>query len=260
MTIEQAKQKLVALAKSQVGYHEGANNYNKYADDPLIAKLYGWSPQNTYWCCTFTNWCYLTAFGYDIGSRLTYGGTAACESSAQLFKDNNAWVTFPNVGDVAFYYANGKIGHEGIVVAIDGTQFAAIEGNYSDKVSEVKHNIGRSDVAGFGRPNWKLVEGLKDTGDTDAGDSGQSGQKPAEPKPTEPSHKLIPPLIRIGSVNDAVSLAQSALNLRNYDCGKVDREFGPKTQNAVYRFQKDFGLVQDGIVGNATWTVLLERR
>ena len=254
MTIEQAKQKLVALAKSQVGYHEGANNYNKYADDPLIAKLYGWSPQNTYWCCTFTNWCYLTAFGYDIGSRLTYGGTAACESSAQLFKDNNAWVTFPNVGDVAFYYVNGKIGHEGIVVAVDGTQFTAIEGNYSDKVSEVKHNIGRSDVAGFGRPNWPIVGGLETT------ETPSTGEKP-EQKPTEQTetHNLTFELVKYGSVNNTVCVLQSLLNQREFDSGKVDGKFGPRTRDAVRAFQEWAEIEVDGIAGNQTFNKLLER-
>ena len=95
MTQSEAKQKLINTAKTQVGYREGSNNWNKFADDPMIAKLYGWVPQNQPWCCTFVNWCFLTTFGYDIGSKLTYGGTAACANSAQLFRNNGAFVHFP---------------------------------------------------------------------------------------------------------------------------------------------------------------------
>ena len=129
MTIEEAKTKVVSLAVSQVGYREGANNYNKYADNPDITKLYGWNVQNQPWCCPFVNWLFLTAFGYDIGSRLTYGGTAACNASANLYKQNAAWVTTPQIGDQAFFYSGSGINHTGIVVAVEGTQFTTVEGN-----------------------------------------------------------------------------------------------------------------------------------
>ena len=129
MTIEEAKTKVVSLAVSQVGYREGANNYNKYADNPDITKLYGWNVQNQPWCCPFVNWLFLTAFGYDIGSRLTYGGTAACNASANLYKQNAAWVTTPQIGDQAFFYSGSGINHTGIVVEVEGTQFTTVEGN-----------------------------------------------------------------------------------------------------------------------------------
>ena len=57
MIIEEAKKKLTALARSQIGYREGADNYTKYANDSRITRLYGWSVQNQPWCCTFVNWC-----------------------------------------------------------------------------------------------------------------------------------------------------------------------------------------------------------
>lgn len=250
MTVEEAKAKVVALAESQVGYTEGPNNWNKYADDEKVIRLYGWCPQNQPWCCTYANWVYLNAMGYDIGSRLTYGGTAACSSSAQLFKNNNAWATTPNVGDQAFFYASGGINHTGIVVSVNGTEFVTIEGNYSDKVSKVKHNVGRSDVAGFGRPCWQIVGGASEAKDD---------PKQEEPKQPQVNHSLVLPLIRTGSKGNSVSLAQSALNLRNYNSGQVDGDFGPKTQAAVNAFQRDNGLVIDGIVGSKTWGKLLER-
>lgn len=258
MTVAEAKQKLVSVANSQLGYREGSNNYTKYAADPMISRLYGWTPQNQPWCCTFVNWCFLTAFGYDVGSRLTFGGTAACSNSAQLFKNNGAFVYFPAVGDQAFFYSGGGINHTGIVVAVDGSTFSTIEGNYSDKVSKVHHNIGSSDVAGFGRPNWPIVESIKTDLNTDTGsneelkDNGQNFN-------SEENHDWRPKLLQTSNSysGDCVVL-QAILNARHFACGAADGFFGAKTQAAVNRFQSWAGLEVDGICGPKTWKKLLD--
>lgn len=39
--------------------------------------------------------------------------------------------------------------------------------------------------------------------------------------------------------------------------GPIDGIFGPNTRDFVYKFQKDYGLKIDGIVGNATWNKLM---
>lgn len=43
MTISQAKQKLIKVALAEVGYHEGQNNWNKYATKWTAAG--GWNAQ-----------------------------------------------------------------------------------------------------------------------------------------------------------------------------------------------------------------------
>lgn len=45
MTISEAKQKLVAWCNAQVGYQEGANNWNKYAPKWTAAGI-GWLPRD----------------------------------------------------------------------------------------------------------------------------------------------------------------------------------------------------------------------
>lgn len=234
MTIAEAKQKLIDLAQSQAGYREGPNNYNKYADDPKVIQLYGWCPQNQPWCCTFVNWCYLNAFGYDIGSRLTYGGTAACSNSAQLFMNNGAYVHMPEIGAQAFFYSGGGINHTGIVVKVDGSLFTTVEGNYSDKVSLVQHNIGHSDVAGFGRPCWAIVEGA-------------SEQEPETPKQDAILYKGM-------MKNASVKAMQAMLMDLGYDLGKWkdDGDYGNDTFRAVAEFQEDHGLPVTGSVNQKT--------
>lgn len=249
MTIEQAKEKVVSVARAEVGYHEGANNYVKYSDDPLIERLYGWKPQNQPWCGTFVNWCFLTAFGYDIGSRLTYGGSAACKNAADYYKANNAFVRQPQLGDQAFYYASGGINHTGIVVDIQDRAFYAVEGNYSDKVSLVRHNIYGSDVAGFGRPNWSIISDSGNIPDNSA----EKPQKQEENFSDE-KHELILPVLRYGSKGVAVTLWQTLLTMRNFPCGEIDGDFGALTQAATNRLQEWAKISVDGVVGKDSWT------
>lgn len=59
-----------------------------------------------------------------------------------------------------------------------------------------------------------------------------------------------------GSTGPNVKLIQSLLNKIGYNAGAVDGIFGAATYAAIQAFQRDYGLVPDGIVGPATWNVL----
>jgi g-D-glutamyl-meso-diaminopimelate peptidase len=59
-----------------------------------------------------------------------------------------------------------------------------------------------------------------------------------------------------GSTGPNVMLIQSLLNSLGYNAGAVDGGFGPGTRQAVIRFQRDYGLTPDGVVGPATWAVM----
>ena len=60
----------------------------------------------------------------------------------------------------------------------------------------------------------------------------------------------------MGAQGDNVTTIQQALDGLGYDTGEIDGIFGPVTYQAVKAFQKDNGLVVDGIVGKATMSVL----
>lgn len=65
------------------------------------------------------------------------------------------------------------------------------------------------------------------------------------------------PTLRRGSANnpkDAVKELQRGLGITG---NKVDGVFGPMTEAAVRQFQRDHGLVPDGIVGPKTWKKLV---
>ena len=157
MTKNEAIHALVQKAYEEVGYHEGSNNWTKYADNPLITQLYGWNVQNQPWCETFVAWLFITVFGYTDGVAMTYGGNAACGTHAQLYKNNGAWYTSPQKGDQIYFLSMGAINHTGIVADVSGATITTVEGNYSDRVATNTYNVNDPKIAGYGRPNWAVV-------------------------------------------------------------------------------------------------------
>lgn len=64
------------------------------------------------------------------------------------------------------------------------------------------------------------------------------------------------PIIKLGSQGSAVKLCQERLIRWGYVV-KPDKDFGPKTDNAVEQFQAAHALKPDGIVGPQTWNALM---
>jgi len=65
------------------------------------------------------------------------------------------------------------------------------------------------------------------------------------------------PTLAIGADGQAVKELQYLLTLRGFYL-KTDGDFGPKTHGGVVDYQISKGLVADGKVGTATWTLLLD--
>ncbi len=167
MTIENAKATLVEWCKSQIGYHEGAANANKYAmSSNWDERLYGFSADNVPWCDVFVDAAFIECFGYDDGTAMTYQqprGYAACSMSAMAYKNNGAFFKTPELGDQIFFYVDGDINHTGVVVAVNELHntIQCVEGNYSDSVAYTSYTITNPTIAGFGRPNWGVIIGAE---------------------------------------------------------------------------------------------------
>ncbi len=59
-----------------------------------------------------------------------------------------------------------------------------------------------------------------------------------------------------GSIGPDVRVVQSLLNRIGYNAGTVDGIFGNQTYQAIIAFQRNNGLIADGIIGSVTWKIL----
>lgn len=255
MTIEEAKSRLLRWAANQVGYHEGENNYNRYAESTDLQRLYGWRPQNQPWCDIFVDAGFIECFGLELASRLTYQpvghGSAACRYSAGFYSANEAFYSAPQVGDQAFFFCDGGINHTGIVESISGHIVNTIEGNSSDRVSRNAYLLGSSIIAGYGRPNWAAVIGE----DPAPEDPQEDPEKPSEPvsEYCDYTYKVETHLLKKGNRGAQVKNMQILLNGHGFDCGKADGVFGDNTYNALRRFQEAAKIGVDGEWGGESF-------
>lgn len=259
MTIQEAKNILVTWCDAQVGTREGSNNWSKYAEDSRLQQLYGWNAQNQPWCDLFTDEAFITCFGLQRAAAMTYqpigAGSAACRFSAQFFKNNGAWYQLPEVGDVIFFFYDGDINHQGIVVKVESGIVKTVEGNSSDMVARRSYAIGSAQIAGYGRPKWSVIDGA------DAKPSETPAPAPSEPE--EMPYSYFPyvyavrvNLLKKGSYGPQVMHMQQLLKANGFDCGEIDGKFGAATEVALRAFQESVGIVVDGEWGGESFNAL----
>ena len=170
-----AQEKVINVAKSQVGYLEkascsklddktanaGTANYTKYGE------WYGLNGQP--WCAMCVSWCFDKAGLAEIAPKY-----ASCYAGVSWFRNHG---TFhgkegytPKPGDVIFFssqtYPSGGA-HTGIVTECDGSIVRTIEGNTSGgntlianggEVAEKSYTLNYSNIYGYGTPLWQEVE------------------------------------------------------------------------------------------------------
>lgn len=231
MTKTEAKRTLVDWCKSQIGYHEGYDGSNKYADGKWDVKLYGFSALQVPWCDVFVDAAYISCFGFNDGTAMTYqqpSGFAACSLSADAYKRNGSFYSKPEIGDQIFFYAGGGINHTGIVIDVQEETVTCVEGNYSDGVARTQYKLSNGSIAGYGRPNWGVI-------------SEECGEEPKEPDPVcdqEMWQKLASrmPDIRYGNIGDAVKALQAMLDVLGADLD-IDGDCGVLTENEIRNFK-----------------------
>lgn len=173
--------KLIQIAKNEIGYLEkasnsqldskmanaGENNYTKYWRD--IKPDYQGQP----WCAAFVSWCTMKAFGLDTAKKLLkHWPYVYCPTMADLFALNSN----PKVGDIVIFYRNGTFTHTGIVIKVSGDRFWTVEGNTSGGSTIIANGGGvcqksyyNSNLPGtkFCTPNYSLVKDTTPVSDSD---------------------------------------------------------------------------------------------
>ena len=263
------KQKVIDWAYSQIGYHEGENNWNKYAEEmDKVSGFYNGIKQNAAWCDVFVDCgfyeCYGRAGAQFLLCQPDNSCGAGCAFSAQYFNAKGQFVkSNPQPGDQIFFgYAFNNLYHTGLVVKVTGSHVYTIEGNTSDQVAQRSYALNDKNIFGYGRPDW----GTPDNSEQD--NTPADNPQPATPTaPTVPTYNVQLPLVMIGDKGGYVKSIQTLLIARGYDCGnkpligaeKPDGDFGQMTEKAVAFFQSKQHLSQiDGEVGGETWAALLK--
>lgn len=253
-TVKYDKQKLIDWGYSQLGYHEGDNNWNKYAEImDQVKGFYNGIKQNQPYCDIF----------YDCGCYVCYGREAAlyltcqpekscgagCRFSAEYYQAKGRFFkSNPETADQIFFGTGwDNVYHTGMVVKVENGIVYTIEGNTSDMVAERQYPMNSPKIFGYGRPRW----------------DGEDAPAPVVTK----LYSVQLPLLKVGSVGGYVKTAQTLLIARGYSCGgkkplfgeeKADGEFGKATKEAAIAFQKSVGLEADGEIGGDTWGALLK--
>ena len=65
------------------------------------------------------------------------------------------------------------------------------------------------------------------------------------------------PTLKVGAEGNITAILQARLTELGFITCGVDGQFGANTKNAVISFQRNFGLMADGIVGKNTWSKIL---
>lgn len=153
-------QKLLELAKKELGYSETSSGYTKFGD--------WWTKnvdedQNPYfktapWCEMF--WAKLAD---EAGLTAYLGEFASTQKHAEWFKDHDAWSTKPEPGALVYFsWSGGKdisdINHVEVVLSVDGDTLTTIGANRDDAV--VKGTRSTDNVVGYGHPGKVEVNGV----------------------------------------------------------------------------------------------------
>lgn len=272
-------EKLISIAKNEVGYLEKKNNNNLYdktanAGYKNFTKYWqdikpSWQGQP--WCAVFVTWCFEKAFGKENARKLLrHYPYTYCPQMANLFTLN----ANPKVGDIVIFYYGGQFAHTGIVVAVMGDYFETIEGNTNNRNAIVPNGGGvcqkgyyNSKLPGtkFCTPNWSLINSIPSSTNTknnwivelqnECNKQGYSKQV-VDGIPGPNTLKGCP-MLQAGATGKITKILQQRLTDLGFNTKGVDGIFGQNTKQAVMNFQKSRKLSVDGIVGKNTWLKLL---
>lgn len=245
MTEKELRQKIVDTAISYLGCNEKDGSHrpiiDRYNAHKPLARGYKVKYTDA-WCATF-----VSSMAIQCGLTGIIPTECGCSHMISWFKKLGAWQESdkysPKPGDVLFYdWDDNGVGdntgnpdHVGIVVKTENGTAKIIEGNFNDKVAYRSVPINGKYIRGYGVPKYATLASVEKT------------------------VTVTVPVLKRGDKGASVKSLQALLIGYGYSVGSsgVDGSFGPATDTAVRKYQKDHGITVDGSVGPVTWGKLL---
>lgn len=147
------RDKIVEIARGELGYEEGPNNDTKYGI------WYGMNHQP--WCAMFVSWC---AHEAGIGENII-PKFASCTQGFRQMLDMGIAINqriVPKPGDLIFFDwdKSGDKDHVGIVEYVENGVVHTIEGNHTnhsgpDKVDRFHYPVDYPYIAGYAQPHYE---------------------------------------------------------------------------------------------------------
>lgn len=144
------KEKIINLAKSQVGYKETGTNRTKYAADfdTTYWQWFNTKKQGVEWCAIFICWLFVVILGPEKARKFLGCPKPADNCAAgvkylkQYLKKTGTTVNVKDgkAGDICFFGDK----HVGIIEYVEGDYYHTIEGNKSNSVARGKYKKGSS--------------------------------------------------------------------------------------------------------------------
>lgn len=254
-TADDAINKVLEIAKAEVGYLEkasnsqldsktsnaGSANYTKYWRD--VYPSYQGQP----WCAAFVSWVLMQAFGQAAAKKLLkHWPYVYCPTLGNLFTR----YANPEVGDIVIFWRGGEFAHTGIVTKVSGDYFETIEGNTSGASGIIANGGGvcaksyyNSQLPGtkFCRIDWGYAASvMKGT----AGEEENNGG----------AYMFSVNTVKSGDSGNHVLLVQEILKARGFK-GKdgkeltLDKQCGSNTVYAIKQYQKQREAADPGSCG-----------
>ena len=280
--------KVIEIAKAEIGYLEkasnsnldsktlnaGNNNYTKYARDlDNIPGFYNGKKNGYPWCDVWFDWVLVKAYGVDNAKRLLCQPNkslgAGCQYSMNYYKTKGQLKTTPKIGDQIFFKdGSGEVNHTGLVYNVDNNYVYTIEGNTSSASGVVangggvfakKYSLNYGRIAGYGRPAYDEAPVAKVTvlewqkaaiaDGLKFKQFGADGIWGAECESV--AKKAVVRRRYTYKYKNLTKIVQKVVGVT------ADGLCGPKTVAAIKKYQLENGLVADGEVGLNTWKKIL---
>ncbi|MDH5608855.1 MAG: TIGR02594 family protein [Cyclobacteriaceae bacterium] len=217
-------EKLIQIAAHELGQKEITGE----GDNPTIvnyakeAGFKGIDDDETPWCSIFVNWCAMKA-----------GLNRSNKADARSWLKVGTATEDPVPGDIVVFWRESPESWKGHVAFFlgfnrDKKQVFCLGGNQGNSVSIRAYPAYQ--VLGYRRLAASTVQGLSDK------------------------------LLKRGDTGNEVRALQDALTTAGFNCGKVDGDYGFKTETAVKALQAESGHLQvDGTFGKKTQEYLLNK-